>query len=334
MKLLLAPHSDDETLFASFVQLEHRPKVVVCLQGRRARHLPRNATREAESRASAEVLGTDVVFIESPCDPPDWRTVENFVRSLGAGAEHIFAPLPEVDGASQHNAIGNLAVGLFGADRVTFYATYTLHSGRTQTGARIEERDGWPALKQQALACFRSQSGKPDTAMHFYRDQGEYLSPAGDALARREVEVKLNLGAGSNAIFGFHNLDATYDPPWRFEDGLRMYPDETIDAVTVSHALMYVDIAKWPFVFSEIARVLKPGGVVRVTEDNIGGDGSTRREIRPGASVATNPELLLAQLSDLNGERVTANVSYWHDRSLIQSNYGDEPDVFHVEGVK
>ncbi len=334
MRLLLAPHSDDETLFAAYVQLGEQPLVVVCLKGRRARHLPANGTREAESRASALLLGTEVAFVDSPCDPPDWRRVELELERVD-DPDHVYAPLPELDGAPQHNAVGNLAVGLYGPERVTFYATYTLHSGRSQVGAQVLELGGWRTRKLQALSCFRSQSSKADTAMHFHRDQAEYLTPAADAGAANGRQlVKLNLGAGPNQLAGFHNLDPTFSPAWRFEDGLPMYADESVDAITISHVLMYVDRADWPPIVGELERVLKPGGVVRITEDAIGGNGSARREMRPHAKVATCAELVLEHLDGLNGELVTANVSYFHDRTLIQANYGDEPDVFHVEGIK
>lgn len=337
MNLLLAPHSDDEALFASFVQLAYQPHVVVCLRGRRARHLPANDVREAESRAAAEVLGTTVEFIDSPCDPADWHAVERRVAAF-ADAEigQVFAPLPEADGAAQHNAIGNLAAALW-PDKTTFYATYGLHNGRTQVGKRIEASDDLAERKTKALACFASQSSKPDTAMHFLRDQAEYLLSAQDAYARNGTpETKLNLGAGQNQLDGFVNLDPSYEQPWRFEDGLSMYEDESVDAITTSHALMYVPEDCWPAAFAEMARVLRPGGVLRITGDNIGGEGSTRQEIRPRAAVATTPEAALEHLEAVNlgPEFVTANISVWHDRSLIQSNYGSEPDVFHLEGVK
>jgi LmbE family N-acetylglucosaminyl deacetylase len=334
VNLLLAPHSDDEALFASYVQLAYQPHVVVCLQGRRARHLPRNDVREAESRASADVLGTTVEFIESPCDPADWHAVEQRVAQFEP--HEVFAPLPEMDGSSQHNAIGNLAAGLWPI-HTTFYATYGLHNGRTQEGQRLGIGEGWPLRKQKALACFVSQSSKPDTAMHFMRDTAEYLTKASDAYARNgHPEKKLNLGAGQKKLRGFKNLDPAYKQPWRFEDGLSMYEDESVDAITTSHALMYVPEEVWPAAFAEMARVLRPGGVLRITGDNIGGEGSTRTEIRPGASVATSPEKALQHLEEagLGPELVTANISVWHDRSLIQTNYGEEPDVFHVEGVK
>lgn len=319
------------------MQLAYQPHVVICLQGRRAKRLPGNEIREAESKASAEVLGTTVEFVESPCDPADWHAVERRVAAFrDADLEHVFAPLPEADGGVQHNAIGNLAAG-FWPEQTIFYSTYGLHNGRSQVGDRMEEPEDWNERKQKALACFASQSSKPDTAMHFLRDQAEYLTTAPDAYSRNGTpEKKLNLGAGEHKLFDFDNLDPSYEQPWRFEDGLSMYEDDSVDAITTSHALMYVPGEKWRACFEEMARVLRPGGVVRITGDNIGGEGSTRTEIRPGAEVETSPGLALELLEEvgLGPEHVTENISVWHDRSLIQTNYGSEPDVFHVEGVK
>lgn len=325
MNLLVSPHADDETLFAAYVQLAVQPQVVVCLQGRRARHLPRNDVREAESRAACAVLGTDVSFIASPCDPPDWPLVEAELELLEP--DRVFAPLPEPGGHRQHNQIGNLAWSLW-PDRTTFYATYRdLEKSATGTPHAVE--DGWFAKKALALSCYRSQHSKPDTAFHFHRDQTEYLSEG-----HVDVEcVKLNLGAGPNPLEGFDNLDPTYEPRWSFPQPIP-YAVESVDAITVSHVLMYVPLEDWPACFAEMARVLAPGGVVRLTEDAIGGEGSARETIRPGAAVATTADLVMAHLRDagLYAELVTANVSAWHEKSLVQRNYGQAPDVFHVEG--
>lgn len=328
MKLLVAPHADDETLFAAYVQLAFSPEVVVCLQGRRARHLPRNAVRESESLAACNVLGTRVGFVPSPCDPPDWPLVEEVLRGWG-DPQRVFAPLPEPGGHRQHNQIGNLAHSLW-PDRTTFYATYR-DLEKSTTGTPIEVQDGWFAKKAAALSCYRSQHSKPDTAFHFHRDQTEYLS---DTLVD-VPNLKLNLGAGPNGMPDFANFDPTYkgEYRWQFPEPIP-FPDGQVDAITVSHVLMYVPHEDWPACFAEMARVLAPHGVVRITEDDIGGEGSSRQQIRPGAAVATTPALVMDALRDagLYAERVTARVSAWHDMSLVQTNYGDEPDVFHVEG--
>ena len=144
--------------------------------------------------------------------------------------------------------------------------------------------------------------------------------------------LRLNLGGGINPIPGFVNLDKTTG--WTFEQGIP-FPDHSVEAITESHALMYVDPTAWSFVFSEIARVLVPGGRLRMTHDNIGGPGSSRPVIRPRATVATTPDLFLDHLEDagLAARIVHEDETGFTDRSLIQQNYGKEPDVFHVEAV-
>ncbi len=76
--------------------------------------------------------------------------------------------------------------------------------------------------------------------------------------------MKLNLGSGAHPLEGFVNLDKQNG--WTFEQGL-WYSDRSVEAITISHALMYVPLAEWPRVFTELARVLVPGGIVRITED-------------------------------------------------------------------
>ena len=323
MNLFLSPHNDDEALFGSYLLLRHKPLVVVCFQGRRARHLPRKEVRNAESAAAMRVLGCDLQCLDVVCDPPGWHRLE---RLLGQyEPEHVWAPLPEENGHPEHNGVGELAERMW-PDMVTFYATYTNNGDtRSVTNTLVDVEPGWPELKRAALACYVTQNSKPDTSFHFERPLDEYVTQGGG--------VKLNLGGGINPLPGFVNLDKSTG--WRFEDGLP-YQDRSVAAITVSHTLMYVDPADWPSAFDEMYRVLKDGGVLRVTEDAIGGDGSGRNEIRPGAKVATSLGMVLDEMTAAGfvATPVVADASNFHDASLIQRNYGDPPDVFHAEGLK
>lgn len=329
MNLLLAPHSDDEALFASYICLRHKPLVVVCLEGRRKRTFVPNHVRESETAAAMRLLGCDVRFLPVTCDPPDWLMVEELVRDYTP--DRVWAPLPEPDGHEQHNAIGNLAAALW-PGRVEFYSTYTLTGGRSKVGERVDEEPGWAELKQRALACYASQRSKPDTSQHFEEDLAEYVTaaPGGE----RNGAVRLNLASGPNPLEGFTNLDK--QDGWLFEDGLHQYTDGSVEAITISHALMYVELDQWPAVFSELARVLKPRGVLRITEDSTGDLASSRQGLRHRASVATTPELVLEHMAAVGlGADITGpHTSMFHDLSLVQQNYGDPPDVFHVEGLK
>src|SRR5262249_40178700 len=206
-------------------------------------------------------LGCKVVFCRVQCDPADWEQLEVAVRPIKA--EQVWAPLPEPGGNLGHNGVGNLAHQLWG-DRVTFYTTYAgTDNGRSEIGTPVASEPTWADKNLRAMECYVSQRSKPDTAFHFSRSLREYerlslLPPRG---------LRLNLGGGINPIRGFDNLDKSEG--WTFEDGLGFYADDTVEAVTISHSLMYVDLEEWPAVFAEIARVLQPGGFLRVTEDAI-----------------------------------------------------------------
>lgn len=153
--------------------------------------------------------------------------------------------------------------------------------------------------------------------------------------------MKLNLGSGRHPLDGFENLNEPGTPwsdgavSWRAEDGLP-YPDGSVEAVTVSHLLMYLERDAWPALFAEIARVLEPGGVARVTEDETVSTASRRQGLQPGAAAATDVYGVTGQLAlaGLAPYWRAPDSTVWRDRSLIQTWHGSPPDVFHVEGVK
>jgi hypothetical protein len=155
--------------------------------------------------------------------------------------------------------------------------------------------------------------------------------------------MRLNLGCGTQGtrswhpIPGFYNLDKSMG--WKFEDGLGDFADETVAGITISHALMYVPAINWGFVFQEFYRVLEPGGVVRITEDEAMKSTSSRFGGWKGSDPAiaqTGDDLLYLVLgqSGFTPRHVGANRTYYVDGSLIQQQHGDPPDVFFIEGVK
>lgn len=153
----------------------------------------------------------------------------------------------------------------------------------------------------------------------------------------------INLGCGTpgtrswHPIEGADNLDASMG--WRFEDGLHQYVDRSVDGITISHALMYVAAVDWPFVFSEFARVLRDGGVVRITEDETLDTRSARLGGWKGSAPAvtlTHPLMVKAALeaAGLVAFDVDPGRSYFGDMTLIQQQHGDPPHVFFCEGVR
>lgn len=163
--LLLAPHHDDETLFAAYACIAYRPTVVVCYPGALRHGGP--ATRQAETAAAMGVLGcrTTVAY--------DADTgLEEMVAAADDGAL-VFAPLPEEGGHSDHNRVGELAASMF-PGRVRFYTTYTA-AGRSTCGDRVDVQPGWDDLKRKALACYPSQLRRRGTRVHFEQPLDEYV---------------------------------------------------------------------------------------------------------------------------------------------------------------
>jgi predicted SAM-dependent methyltransferase len=155
--------------------------------------------------------------------------------------------------------------------------------------------------------------------------------------------LRLNLGCGTpstrswHPINGMMNLDQSLG--WRFEDGLGDFIDQSVAGITVSHALMYVPEKEWVPIFAEFARVLAPGGVIRITEDDAVNPRSARRGGWKGSEPAvtiTSAEMLRRYLerAGFAVHDVDATTTQYRDRSLLQSQHGTPPDVFFIEGVR
>lgn len=141
-------------------------------------------------------------------------------------------------------------------------------------------------------------------------------------------EIKLNLGCGQHPLEGFVNMDPEIDG-WKFESGLRGYPDESVDAITISHALMYVHERDFGFVFDEVWRVLKYGGIVRITEDD------SRFWKWHGTITELTPIFMEAVLkvSEFEPYHLDKDSTLYHDRSLIQ-DWHPRAVSFYIEGKK
>jgi glycosyltransferase involved in cell wall biosynthesis len=157
------------------------------------------------------------------------------------------------------------------------------------------------------------------------------------------LPLRLNLGCGNpndrswHPLEGLVNLDKSLG--WKFEHGLRDFASGSVAGVTISHALMYLAAADWPAFVDELARVLEPGGVVRITEDETADPRSSRVGGWKGSQPAitlTTPAFVRARLEagGFTVFDVGPDETKYRDRSLCQRFHGDPPDVFFVEGVK
>lgn len=163
--------------------------------------------------------------------------------------------------------------------------------------------------------------------------------------------IILNLGCGHPGedmpAKGFVNLDKNPKygdhSGWKAEDGLKRWADGTVDAVTISHLMMYVPLHTWNLFFDEVYRVLKPGGIVRITEDII--DRNTSRHWaghKPlhqswnGRITDCSPARMIYFLgiSNIWANEVEGNETRFIDANICQNRHGGPPHVFFVEGVK
>jgi glycosyltransferase involved in cell wall biosynthesis/LmbE family N-acetylglucosaminyl deacetylase len=199
----------------------------------------------------------------------------------------------------------------------------------------------WVAVAEAARVRYVPR----ELATYRHRRTGRSRLPKQARMVRPNytAPLRLNLGCGREGTRSWHPMDQLVNLDkslgWRFEEGLGDFVDGSVAGVTISHALMYVAEADWPFVCREIARVLEPGGVVRITEDETIDPRSSRvggwRGSEPAVTL-TSPAFVMGHLerAGLRPYRVDKFTTRYRDRSLCQAQHGEEPHVFFVEGVK
>jgi predicted SAM-dependent methyltransferase len=145
--------------------------------------------------------------------------------------------------------------------------------------------------------------------------------------------MKLNLGCGKYPLEGFVNRDK--QTGWMFENGLTE-EDNSVEAITISHSLMYVDESEYIFVFKELYRVLQKGGVLRITEDETSNVLSERYGGHVDNVTLTNPKKMRKYMEYVGFKvfDVKPEETLYKDDSLIQNFHGVPPKVFHIEGIK
>lgn len=161
--VLVAPHADDESLFACYQLIRLRAKVLVCLDS--------GLTRCREMEDAMDVLGRDWAMLRVPEKTPNWIDVREGIASEMRQATTVIAPAFEDGGHEHHNQVARI-VDSFGHPHVIRYRTYVRGQGRSTGGIQVVadgfERD----LKLAALQCYQSQWQDPATAPWF--PGGEY----------------------------------------------------------------------------------------------------------------------------------------------------------------
>lgn len=187
--LLLAPHHDDETLFASYLCLTYDPLVIVCYGNPAANGVPASV-RSSEFGLAMVQLNVHEC-IEWPVSDTEGGTADDLLVRMRHVRDHtdwdlVFAPAVEparvVDGEvagghPQHNNVGRLADRVFGGHvTVEHYTTYTYPPlTRSRSERPIPHDPSWIFRKHAALACYRSAAQTP-SYRHFAEDMAEYLA--------------------------------------------------------------------------------------------------------------------------------------------------------------
>ena len=146
--------------------------------------------------------------------------------------------------------------------------------------------------------------------------------------------MRLNLGCGGRELDGYHNLDKRTG--WTWESGLKDYSDSSVECVTSSHTLMYVSISDWSFIFSEVFRVLVPGGIWRITEDNM--DDPRQDPSVRGRGTNTDPGMTRTYLEQVGFtvRDCRPDETHFTDASIVQSWYRERGQCvsYWIEGIK
>lgn len=149
--------------------------------------------------------------------------------------------------------------------------------------------------------------------------------------------TRLNLGCRDKVIEGYDNLDKIYG--WTFQEGLPFYEDNSVECITISHALMFLNVMELEAFLKEAKRVLKIGGVIRITEDDTENPLSDtyKRGCRPARPQCLTGPVMMGKVLESVGFTVfdmDEKTTKFEDDTLLQNMHGGRPRCFFSEGVK
>lgn len=158
MKILLAPHNDDETLFAAFTIMRHKPLVIVCTDSVIQFKRGDGVTADQRRQETSDAMGILKAKFKFAGIKDDELTEDNLIEYLlrFEKADHVFAPAVYENGNPHHNIVGRVAAKLW-PERVTFYATYQKHDITLTGNVLVIPSQEEAALKNEALLKYPSQ---------------------------------------------------------------------------------------------------------------------------------------------------------------------------------
>lgn len=178
--LLLAPHSDDETLFAAYLAQKYEADLIVVLRSFVQEERGYGITwrqREEETNRAWQFLNGRLSWRQWDYtdNAPPWGKIVVSIDEAARDYDILIAPAIEDGGNMHHNSIGEIAyeaADSWGIELVR-YLTYT-PEGRSTGGHRVEPEPDWIVRKLRALSCYESQIHEPSCRPHFERGLDEY----------------------------------------------------------------------------------------------------------------------------------------------------------------
>lgn len=175
--LLLAPHNDDETLFAFHTLTRSQAHVVVVLRSyvEAERGGPGFLEREDETHCAMTVAGASWKQWTYPDNAPNWIEIESRIRAVAEDYDVLIAPAWEAGGHEHHNEIARIASKIRGGDELIRYLTYVRGQSRSTSGREVVPSVFEREQKRVALSCYQSQIAYTPTAPWFGDDQREFV---------------------------------------------------------------------------------------------------------------------------------------------------------------
>lgn len=175
MKLFLAPHNDDETLFGAFTIIRENPVVCVVFDSH-MQQIPAGAgvRRQETMLAMQELCAKSPVFLGMPDNDPI-PLLKPKLQHEFPDPEHVWAPAIEQDGHFDHSLVGRIADEIW-PGKVTHYLTYRRGIGKSRSRQEVPYEPEWILRKLRALACYSSQiiNGRLGCYPWFLEDLREY----------------------------------------------------------------------------------------------------------------------------------------------------------------
>lgn len=178
--LFIAPHSDDESLFGSYIIQRTDADVLIVTDG--SQHHRKfgvlTGTRREESKSACKILKAPVSFLGFS-DEYGHLTLTRLVQALSDYRDQyglVFAPVTIKGAHETHNLVSEAVEQVWGHNAM-YYGIYEqgglkpLKGEMTLVGTDAEKQ-----IKQDAMNCYRSQIKLNEPFFIANKDADEYLS--------------------------------------------------------------------------------------------------------------------------------------------------------------